>query len=419
MIPSDQSPLQDIPLAPCRVLYINHVGAFGGAAKSLSELVAAFSPGTVDGTVITPRGRAAESLSRAGLKPIFARGIAQWDDTRFGHYRGLRWLIVLRELAYWPATIAALRAAFRRGPFDLIHCNEATALLPALMARRRLGIPLVVHVRSLQRGESGGRVTRRFTARLREADAIIAIDDAVRRTLPPDLRVDVIHNGLRAPAPLPQHRPDGDPFCVSIVGVLHRAKGVYEFVEAARILKARGVKVRMLVVGENVRQLTGLRGWALRKFDFAQDVRAELEAQVAEHGLGEIVNFTGFVSDITSLYKRTDALCFPSHLDAPGRPVFEAALFGLPAIVAMRNPTDDVFVTGRTGICIDQPTPLAIAGAIQQLASNPAQAREMGAEARRRALGRFESGLTAAKTLALYRRLCDSPRAVPADAANS
>ena len=388
-----------------RVLYLHHVGAFSGATKSLVEMLSALPAGAVKATAITPSGPAADALRASGVQVIDSRGIAQWDDTRFGHYRGLRWVILLRELAYWPATLSAIRTAQRAGPFDLIHCNEVTALLPALVAKRRLGIALVVHVRSLQRGDKGGRVTRWLSSRLRTgADGIIAIDEAVRRTLPADLDVDVIYNGMRAPVLQPD-RPSGDPFCVSIVGVLHRAKGVYEFVQAARLLKQRGVRVRMLVVGGNVRDVKGLRGWVLRKLDFARDVRADLEAVVAEHGLADIVQFTGFVSDMPSLYARTDALCFPSHLDAPGRPVFEAGLFGLPSIVAMRSPTDDVFIPGRSGLCIDAPTPEAIADAIQQLATDPARARAMGAEARRLAMSRFESSLTASKTLALYKRV--------------
>ncbi len=389
-----------------RILYLHPFGAYGGATKSLSEMVSALPRGAIDGTAITPAGVASESLRAAGLKTIHASGIAQWDDTRFGHYRGLRWLIVVRELAYWPATLGAIRAAARNGPFDLIHCNEVTALLPALLAKRRLRVPLVVHVRSLQRGEDGGRVSAWLMTRLRRgADAVVAIDEAVRRTLPSDLPVSVIHNGMRVPAELPPPSSDR-PFCVGIVGVLHRAKGVYEFVAAARILRDRQVSVHMLVVGEDIRRLSGLRGWLLRKLDFARDVRGELEAYVAEHRLQDIVEFTGFVADIRPVYGRTDAVCFPSHLDAPGRPVFEAALFGLPTIVAMRDPTSDVIVPGETGLCIDTPTPLAIADAIQSLAEDRPRARRMGEHARQLALGRFESSHTATKVLALYRRLC-------------
>ena len=389
-----------------RVLYLHPFGAYGGATKSLAEMVAAMPAKGMQGLVLAPPGVAARSLTAAGLEVLPVRGIAQWDDTRFGHYRGLRWLILLRELGYWPGTLLALRRAARRGPFDLIHCNEVTALLAGVLAKRLLHAPLLVHVRSLQRGDAGGRISGWLRRLLRtRADAVVAIDEAVRRTLPADLAVHVIHNGMNVPAEVPPREPVGT-FSVGIDGVLHRSKGVYELLEATRLLRDRAVKIRVLVVGENVHRLSGLRGWLLRKLDFARDVRGELEAYVTKHGLNDVVEFTGFVPDIRPIYGRTDAVCFPSHLDAPGRPVFEAALFGLPTIVAMQNPTRDVIVHGETGLCIDHPTSAAIADAIQALALDRPQARRMGEQARRMALDRFESRVCAAKMLALYREVC-------------
>lgn len=401
-------------MTPLRILYLHPFGAYGGATKSLAEMVAALPAGGVQGLALAPPGVAARSLAAAGLEVLPVRGIAQWDDTRFGHYRSLRWLILLRELSYWPGTLLALRRVAARGPFDLIHCNEVTALLAGVLAKKRLRAPLLVHVRSLQRGDAGSRVSAWLMGLLRRhADAVVAIDEAVRRTLPADLPVRIVYNGMAVPAELPPRHDDGGPFRVAIVGVLHRAKGVYEFVAAAKLLRERGVDVQLLVVGENVRPVTGLRGWLLRRLDFARDVRGELEAYVAEHGLQRQVEFTGFVADIRGVYGRIDAVCFPSHLDAPGRPVFEAALFGLPTVVAMRNPTDDVVVPGRTGLCIDQPTPEAIADAIQALAADRSGSRRMGEEARRTALLRFESRTSAARMFELYRQIGAASSAVP------
>jgi glycosyltransferase involved in cell wall biosynthesis len=399
---------------PLRILYLHPFGAYGGATKSLAEMVAALPAGCVQGVALAPPGVAARSLATAGLEVLPVRGIAQWDDTRFGHYRGLRWLILLRELAYLPGTLLALRRAAAHGPFDLIHCNEVTALLAGILAKKRLCAPLLVHVRSLQRGDDGGPVSAWLIRLLRRhADAVIAIDEAVRRTLPADLPVRIVYNGMSVPAELPPKLDDSGPFRVAIVGVLHRAKGVYEFVAAAKLLRERSVDVQLLVVGENVRSVTGLRGWLLRRLDFARDVRGELEAYVAEHGLQRQVEFTGFVADIRGVYDRIDAVCFPSHLDAPGRPVFEAALFGLPTVVAMRNPTADVVVPGRTGLCIDVPTPEAIAAAIESLAADRAASRWMGGEARCIALQRFESRTTASRMYELYRQVLAQAPATP------
>lgn len=389
-----------------RILYIHPFGAYGGATKSLAEMYAGLPAGSVDGVAIAPHGVAADSLEAVGMRTIRVPGLAKWDDTRFGHYRGARWAILLRELAYWPATVRALRAARREGPFDLIHCNELPALFPAIIAKRWLNAPLLVHVRSLQRGSAGGTVTRWILGKLRrEASAVVAIDEAVRRTLPDDLQVHVIHNGMRAPEnPFAEHT-ESNAFRVGIIGVLHRAKGVYEFAEAARIVRSRGIDAKFVIVGENVHRLSGLHGWMLRRLDFAHDVRGDLEAYVARHGLQDCVEFTGFVRDIASIYSRLDAVCFPSHLDAPGRPVFEAALFGLPTIVAMRNPTTDVVIPDITGLCIDEPAPEAIADAISTLASDRSKARALGEAARANAVEKFDRGRVGDRMVTLYRKL--------------
>lgn len=390
-----------------KILYLHPFSVFGGATKSLAELVAALPANSVSGIAIAPPGVAALSLEEAGLEVLPVRGVPQWDDTRWGHYRGVRWLILLREFAYWPSSLLALRKAAKYGPFDLIHCNEITALLVGIIAKRMLDAPLLVHVRSLQRGNAGGWVSAILSKLLRQhVDELVAIDEAVRRTLPAELPVKIIHNGLRVPSELPARESNLiAEFHVGIIGVLHRCKGLYELLEASRLLRDRGVPVRVLVVGENGRKLSGLYGWLLRKFDFARDVRSELEVFVVKHHLQNIVEFTGFIQDIRPIYGRLDAVCFPSHLDAPGRPVFEAALYGLPTIVAMREPTSDVIIDGETGICIIESTPLAIANAIQNLANDRARSRAMGLKARILATGRFDSKICAENMLSTYTRV--------------
>lgn len=389
-----------------KILYLHPFAAYGGATKSLSELIGAMPDGAVDGIALAPLGAGALSLTGVGVKVLPIRGLAQWDDTRYGHYRGGRWLILLRELVYWPGSLLALRRAAKHGPYDLIHCNEITALLVGVVAKRWLRAPLLVHVRSLQRS-GGGTVTAWIQGLLhRHADAVVAIDEAVRRTLPRSLQVEIIHNGMKlASAPCVRERRPEAPLCVGIIGVLHRSKGVYEMLDAVRLLRDRGVFVQVKVVGANGHKLSGVRGWLLRKLDFARDVRSELEAFVKQHRLHELVEFTGFMADIRPVYAELDVVCFPSHLDAPGRPVFEAALFGLPTIVAMRHPTADVIVHGETGLCIAEPTPAAIAEAIEVLARDRDHARTMGLRARQLAIGRFDSSVCATRMLELYRRL--------------
>jgi glycosyltransferase involved in cell wall biosynthesis len=332
-------------------------------------------------------------------------GLSQLDNTRYGHYRGLRWMILLRELVYLPSSLFALWCVKREDEHHLVHLNDMTLLPLGMLAKMWLGVPLVVHVRSLQADVAAGAMSRIVHGLLvKHADAVIAIDETVRRTLPADLAVDVVHNGLAVNI-RPALKVNG-VFRVGIVGLLLKLKGVYEFAEAARILlKERKIEAEFLIVGENARSLNGIKGWLLRKLDFAHDVRADLDSFIERHGLRSYVKLAGFVADVQAVYQTLDVLCFPSYLDAAGRPVFEAALFGVPSIVAVRNPPSDTIVHGETGLCIDGPDPLALAEAIERLYRNSDDRVRMGKNARKLAEDKFDISRNTEKILSIYDRV--------------
>lgn len=386
-----------------RVLLLHPAASFGGASKSLCEFAAQVVSPEVELHVICPPGKAAETFASVGMKVRPVRGLSQFDNTRYGYYRGIRWLVLLRELALLPFSLAALWRARRDGGFDLIHVNEVTVLPLGLLAKKLLGIPLVVHVRSLQNRE--GPISAWIARRLQhDADAVIVIDETVKRTLPEAVDAQVIHNGLAVDAGPPELTPH--VFRAGIVGLLLKLKGVYEFVEAARILlKERGIKAEFWIVGENARPVRGLKGWLLRKLDFARDVRQELQEAIERDGLGKEVFLKGFQADVQAVYRQLDVLCFPSHLDAAGRPVFEAAFFGLPSIVAVRNAPPDTIVHEETGLCIDRPDPVALADAIERLVRDTELRKKLGQNARVLAETNFNIARNAQKVLTLYRHV--------------
>jgi glycosyltransferase involved in cell wall biosynthesis len=394
-------------LSALRVLYIHATASFGGASKSLCELLQAMPVESVDPIVLCPPGTAADQFRRAGLHVVTARGVPKWDHTRFGFYRGLRWLLLLRELAYLLPTWNALRRLRRsRVGIDVIHVNDITVLLMGALARRMLGAPLVVHARSLQNDDASLWRTRLQNRLLRSTQArVIAIDETVRRTLDRSQPVAVVHNGLRrrdVSRPRAADEP-GRPFRVAIIGVLLRLKGVFEFVEAARLCRDRGIDAEFWIAGENVRELKGLRGRILQALGFAEDVREGLAQHIEKHGLGDRVRLLGFVEDVGSVYGQIDVLCFPSQLDAAGRPVFEAGWWSVPSIVAVKDPLPDTIADGRSGLCIPESNAAALAEAIARLQADRAECRRLGRGARELAETYFDQARNSAQVLQIYR----------------
>jgi glycosyltransferase involved in cell wall biosynthesis len=397
-----------------RVLYLHPAGAYGGASKSIIELFGVMRLSQIDGTVLTPVGSAARAFADAGMTVAPVRGLSQFDNTRYGHYRRLRWLILLRELIFLPGSLLAIWC-MRKQQFDVLHVNEVTLLPLAIMAKWWLRLPMVVHVRSLQCPPPGGlrtRIVNRWLAR--HADAVVAIDHTVAGTLDPSLSVEIVHNGLSVDAgqlsSSTSPRKTGQVVRVGFMGVLIALKGIYEIIEAMHILKNRGVAIECIVAGENARDLRGIRAWVLCKLGFSRNVRGELEQMIKDYGLESHVRMLGFVKDVRTIYPALDILCFPSHLNAAGRPVFEAALYSIPSVVAIKDPLPDAVLHEHTGLAIPRPDPELIADALQRLAEDETFRLTLGKQARSWAIDNFSIENSAAVLLGVYQRLAKTSR---------
>lgn len=397
---------------PISVLYVHHAGAFGGASCSLLELIEGFPSGSVTPHLVTQRGNIVPTFAARGVEIIDTAGISRFDHTRYGHYRGKRWLLLLREAFYLPFTLFALaRARLRWKDIGIVHVNELISLAAIVMAKALFRCPVVVHVRSVQQDPDGSwraALVRRVLERW--ADAVIAIDETVRRSLPPGIAAEVIHNGFTPRETEARRRATDDrnlPLRVAMVGNLLPLKGVREFIEAARLCREQGLRVEFLLVGGNVRDLAGIAGWALQRTGFAIDLRAEVARYVAEHRLDDAVHLVDFTPDMDSIYRGIDLLCFPSHLDAVGRPVFEAAFFKVPSIVAVSKPLPDTLIPTETGLSIPPGDPRALADAIEYFCRNPREIQRMGEAACQLALRNFDSRKNAARVLEIYRKVLD------------
>ena len=105
------------------------------------------------------------------------------------------------------------------------------------------------------------------------------------------------------------------PWNILYVGRVEIRKGIYELVEAARILKERNINFKLNIVGE---------GPELKK------LKTELPEELREY-----VRYLGLISDrdkLFSLYMNADLFVFPSHDEGFPRVLYEAMAFQLPII---------------------------------------------------------------------------------------
>jgi glycosyltransferase involved in cell wall biosynthesis len=391
------------------VLFINGSKSFSGAIKSLSVNIEGLGD-LVNATVLCAKGTSSRFLMKCKCEVFECPGLAKFDNTEHGYYRKKRWLILARELYYIPSTIF-FAFKLRRNKIDIIHINEVTDLISGIICKFFLKKPLVVHVRSRQNVRKGVAVKIQKKLLERYADRIVAIDDTVLKTLTAD-KCHVVHNSLSLKENICRKRgtfyPKGsDHLRVGFVANLMKDKGIYDLVDAAIVLKKEKVPCRLVIYGENLhKNIGGIRYRLLKRLGYIYDVRNEVLQRLRHYGLEEIVEFKGFCESLTEIYNNIDVVCFPSHLDAVGRPVIEGALYGIPSIVAFRStPEIDTFINNKTGLAVPEGDVNSLAEAIKNYALNPQKIYQHGLQAKALARINFNSEINAKILFNIYSSL--------------
>jgi glycosyltransferase involved in cell wall biosynthesis len=184
-------------------------------------------------------------------------------------------------------------------------------------------------------------------------------------------------------------RQSGRPASVVFAARLLRDKGLFEYVQAARALKAEGLDVRFLVAGEP---------------DVGNPASVSDEQLLAWRAEGS-ATFLGHVQDMPALMAAADVAVLPSYHEGLPRSLIEAAAAGLPIVTTDAPGCREIVEDGVNGFLVPVRDGAALAAAIRKLVSNPALAARMGAASREKALARFDERIVLANTLAVYREL--------------
>ena len=178
-------------------------------------------------------------------------------------------------------------------------------------------------------------------------------------------------------------RPPVVMFPARIIG----DKGVREFVDAARRLRAQGVRARFLLVGR-------------RDPDNPTDVP---EAEIRGWEADGIVEWQGFATDMPATLRGADIVCMPSYREGLPRVLIEAAATGLPIVTADVPGCREVVADGDNGFLVPVRDGAATAAALARLIGDAGLRRRMGERSRAIAEAEFSVERFVAETLAAYR----------------
>jgi glycosyltransferase involved in cell wall biosynthesis len=188
---------------------------------------------------------------------------------------------------------------------------------------------------------------------------------------------------------------EAQPTRVVLAARLLWDKGIAEYAQAARLLKAKGLPVRFLLAGSP------------DPGNPAAIPQATLDGWQAE-GLIELL---GQVGDMAALFASVDIVVLPSYREGLPKSLIEAAACALPLVTTDVPGCREVVTHEANGLLVPVKDATALANAIERLHLDPVWARQLGLAARKRAIAEFDERIVIEKTLGVYEELVSSLRA--------
>ena len=179
--------------------------------------------------------------------------------------------------------------------------------------------------------------------------------------------------------------PDGQ-VRVIMVSRLLRDKGVQEFANAAKLVKARENNVQFVLVGDvddgNPTSLTAEQLTELRK---SRDV-----------------TWLGARTDIYELLAASHIACLPSYREGLPKSLIEAASAGRPIVTTDVPGCREVVTHMVNGLLVQPRDVTALASAIEKLVNDPKLRQSMGKENRSKAESEYANEIIIAQTHGVY-----------------
>jgi glycosyltransferase involved in cell wall biosynthesis len=167
-------------------------------------------------------------------------------------------------------------------------------------------------------------------------------------------------------------------------------KGVGDFVEAARRIRAAGSKARFVLVG-------GVD---------AGNSRSIPEGQLHTWRDEGIIEWWGHRDDIAAAYAQASIACLPStYGEGIPKSLLEAAACGLPIVTTDGPGCREVVEHERNGLLIPAHDIDALVTALQSLVGSPEKCAQFGQWSRAKAEREFAAPLVYAQTLSVYREV--------------
>ncbi len=286
--------------------------------------------------------------------------------------------LALNSLSFLnPFHLGTIRHIFRRTGTALALFNLSRDVKAGGLAARQAGVRHRIYRRGSAIPVKNSFLNRYFFKTV--VTEIISNSHETSRTLTclnpavAEKKITVLYNGIdtgRFPPPVRSISPDR-PLVIGNAGRLSAQKAQHHLIELAARLRERSVPFIIRVAGDG-------------------ELREGLCAATRDANLQDCIHWEGFVADIPAFLHELDVFVLTSHWEGFGYVLIEAMLCGLPVIAFNVSSNPEIVEDGKTGYLAPAYDIAQLAGAVERLRMNPAEACAMGLRGRNRALELFD-----------------------------
>lgn len=338
-----------------------------------------------DVVLMTPDGEHVEDMKQAGFRHI------TFNFSRKG-------INPLKEAD----TIRRIKQIYKEEKPDIVHHFTIKCVIYGSLAAEELGIraivnsitglgylflsnnPLTKVLRSI--------VLKFYRKALSESQVIFENPDDADLFLSlglvnQDNRNIIVGTGVDTDVFHPIKAPDTVPLTVLPARMI-RDKGILEFVEAARIIRAQGVKARFALIG---------------KSDDGNPTSISYDELSRWQKEGD-VEWWGWQDDIVTVLSMSDIVCLPSYREGLPRILIEASACGRPIVTTDVPGCHEAVEDGVNGFIVPVKDAQALAEALLKLINDPNLRSEMGSAGRQMAEQLFSIQRVNEETYEVYQK---------------
>jgi len=178
---------------------------------------------------------------------------------------------------------------------------------------------------------------------------------------------------------------------------LLRDKGVEEFAEAARLLKARGIKARFALIGKPDKE----------------NPNSISETEIESWVKGGILEYWGWRADMPEVLAQSALVCLPTYGEGLPKSLLEAAASARAIVTTDIPGCREIVRPGVNGWLVPPRDIPALTSALEEAIGNPDLCAKYGKEGRQMVKNDFSLDYVIAETLHIYHKLLEHKLMLP------